>query len=86
MRVSIAPKGICISGSYTLSQTASENDVNRLVAAISNEETSRSVVMFLQDHNIKYSLRLIQFSHWFYDFVVRTLSKYRWGLYQLGTL
>ena len=44
---------ICISGSYTLSQTASEQDVSRLVTEMYKDK-SKAVVLFLQDHNIKY--------------------------------
>jgi hypothetical protein len=45
-------KEICISGSYTLSQTASEQDVSRIVSEMF-KQNSKAVVMFLQDHNIK---------------------------------
>jgi hypothetical protein len=47
-------KNICISGSYTLSQTASEDDVKNILLDINKKTSSgRGVVMFLQDHNIK---------------------------------
>jgi hypothetical protein len=44
---------ICISGSYTVSQTASEDDVASILTEMYKIKNSRGVVMFLQDHNIK---------------------------------
>ena len=41
-------KEICISDSYTLSQTASEEDVKKILEAIHAKKSARAVVMFLQ--------------------------------------
>jgi hypothetical protein len=46
----------CISGSYTLGSTTSDNHIRRIVWEMANENRNRSkaVIMFLLDHNIKY--------------------------------
>lgn len=58
-------KEICVSGSYTLSQTASEQDVGRIVTEMFKQKNSRAVVMFLQDHNIKYIFIIFSYSNLF---------------------
>lgn len=45
---------ICIADSYTLSQTASEDDVKAILTEMYNQKNARGVVMFLQDHNIRF--------------------------------
>ena len=44
---------ICISESYTLSQTSSEQHVRNMLNEIHEKSNARGVVMFMQDHNIR---------------------------------
>lgn len=46
-------ENICISASYRLSQTASNDEVKRIIMDIAKIGNSKAIVMFLQDHNIK---------------------------------
>jgi hypothetical protein len=50
---------VCISGSYTLSQTASEDDVRAIVSEMYKQKSARGVIMFLQDHNIRKLLGVV---------------------------
>ena len=50
---------ICISGSYTISQTASEEYVKSILNDMYKSKTARGVVMFLQDHNIRKLLEIV---------------------------
>ncbi|RMZ94928.1 metabotropic glutamate receptor 8-like isoform X1, partial [Brachionus plicatilis] len=53
-------KNICISGSYTLSQTASEDDVKAILMEMFEQKNARGVVVFLQDHNVRKLLKLVK--------------------------
>nr|QVK45749.1 G protein-coupled receptor [Proales similis] len=52
-------KKVCIAGSYTISQTASEDYVAEILREM-RKDRARGVVMFLQDHNIRKLLKLVK--------------------------
>ncbi|CAF0920190.1 unnamed protein product [Brachionus calyciflorus] len=52
-------RNICISGSYTISQTASEDDVKLILTEMYKQKNARGVVVFLQDHNIRKLLKIV---------------------------